>query len=655
MLHPNPVHPPQVAALGRGGLILMVVLSLVLWQARPVAALGTDIVGPLGSDEFGKAVIVLPNGNLVVTDPSYDQGATPNVGAVYLYNGTTLALISTLVGTQAEDQVGYYGALVLANGNYVIRSPFWRNGSAIKAGAVTWGSATTGVAGTINLTNSLVGSSAEDGVGLQVSVLPNGSYLALTLLWDNGANTDAGAVTWGSGTTGVTGIINAANSLVGATANDLVGGSGVKVLPNGNYLVQSPDWNNGGVTDAGAVTWGSANSGVAGVVSATNSLVGSSTGDRVGVAAVRVLSNDNYIIISPGWDNGTATDAGAVTWGSATTGVVGAINATNSLVGSSANDGVGLPFILPNGNYIIASSGWDNGAAADVGAVTWGSGAAGVKGVISPTNSLVGSSAGDRVGNNYPGVTVLSNSNYVVSSWTWDSKFVSDAGAITWGSGTTGITGVINLSNSLIGSTTEDILPSGITELTNGNYVVNSPFWDNGTTQNVGAVTWGSGATGVVGTINSTTSLVGTSADDTVGRLGVRALANGNYVTSSPDWNNGGVTDAGAVTWGSGAAGLVGPVTPLNSLVGSTAADYVGISPSVTTLANGNYLVSSPLWDNGGVTDTGALTWGSGATGVVGPVTPLNSLVGSTAADQVGGGAVTELTNGNYVVNSPFW
>jgi ankyrin repeat protein len=39
-----------------------------------------------------------------------------------------------------------------------------------------------------------------------------------------------GAVTFGSGTTGVSGIVSSANSLVGSVTDDLVGGNGVTAL-----------------------------------------------------------------------------------------------------------------------------------------------------------------------------------------------------------------------------------------------------------------------------------------------------------------------------------------------------------------------------------------------------------------------------------------
>src|SRR5687768_4912969 len=74
------------------------------------AATQIDISGPAGSERFGQQVVALPNGNIVVTDPMYDApGPISNVGAVYLYNGATQALISTLTGSTADDQVGSGG------------------------------------------------------------------------------------------------------------------------------------------------------------------------------------------------------------------------------------------------------------------------------------------------------------------------------------------------------------------------------------------------------------------------------------------------------------------------------------------------------------------------------------------------------------------
>jgi len=83
-------------------------------------------------------------------------------------------------------------------------------------------------------------------------------------------------VTWGSGTTGVSGAVSLSNSLVGDSANDEIGD--ITKLSNGNYIVRSNSWDAAdGMTDAGSVTWASGFSGKAGKVSAANSLLGSTT------------------------------------------------------------------------------------------------------------------------------------------------------------------------------------------------------------------------------------------------------------------------------------------------------------------------------------------------------------------------------------------
>ena len=616
----------------------------------------TDLAGPAGSGEFGKTVTVLPNGNFVVTDPFFDLPGAANAGAVYLYDGVKLKIISTLTGSKASDQVGNNGVTVLSNGNYVVCSTAWDNGAVINVGAVTWGSATTGVTGVVSAANSLVGGTASDQVGSAGLVaLSNGNYVVSSTLWDNGVVVNAGAVTWSSGTAGVTGVVSAANSLVGGTASDQVGNGGISELHNGNYVVRSTLWDNGAEVNAGAVTWGSSTSGVSGLVSAANSLIGSAASDQVGNNGVIVLNNGNYVVRSSAWDNGAVVNAGAVTWGSGTTGVKGEVSAANSLIGSTASDQIGSSGViaLNNGNYVVNSPGWDDGLVVNAGAVTWGSGTTGVKGELSAANSLIGGTASDQVGNN--GVAALNNGNYVVSSGGWDNGVVINVGAVTWVNGATGITGFVSPANSLIGSTASDqIGSSGVTPLNNGNYVVVSPVWDNGAVVNVGAVTWGSGTSGLTGVVSPANSVIGSTANDQIGNFGVTPLSNGNYVVTSTVWDNGASLNAGAATWGNGATGVSGEVSAANSLVGGAANDSVG-NFGVIALNNGNYVVDSANWKNGAAANAGAVTWGNGATGVSGAVSPANSLVGSTANDTVGNFGVIPLSNGNYVVVSLSW
>ncbi|MFL5327469.1 MAG: beta strand repeat-containing protein [Gemmataceae bacterium] len=612
---------------------------------------------PAAGNQFGATVVALSTGNVVITSPYDDAGGT-DAGAVYLFNGATGGLISTLTGSQANDNIGSGGVTALTNGNYVVVSPNWDKGATVNAGAVTWGSGASGIAGVVSAVNSLVGSLANDSVGSDgVIVFSSGNYVVTSLNWDNGAAVNAGAVTWGSGTIGVKGQVSIANSLVGSKGNDSVG-TAVVVLTNGNYVVSSPYWDAGAV-NVGAVTWGSGAAGVTGAVSAANSLVGNTANDSIGLFSgpligVTALSNGNYVVCSPNWDNGAGVNAGAVTWGKGTTGTVGTINGSNSLIGTKNGDNVGAGVTaLTNGNYVAVNPNWDNGAVAGVGAVTWCSGATGASGLVSAANSLVGSTGDDSVGAH--GVTALSNGNYVVRTLSWHNGPIVNAGAVTWGNGTSGISGAVSSANSLVGSSVGDFIGNGtVIALSNGNYVVRSYIWDNNAVVNAGAVTWGNGGTGVTGAITSANSLVGSTANDQVGGKSVIELSSGNYVVVSTAWHNGAVADAGAVTWGSGTTGITGVVSAANSLVGSKASDQIG-DTGVVPLGNGNYVVRSRAWDNGAVVDAGAVTWGSGTIGVSGVVSMTNSLVGSTGNDSIGNGGVTALPDGNYVVNSYQW
>jgi len=307
--------------------------------------------------------------------------------------------------------------------------------------------------------------------------------------------------------------------------------SGVTALSNGNYVVRSNHWSNGARSDVGAATWCSGTAGCTGVVTTTNSLVGTRANDNVGHGGI-ALSNGNYVVRSLNWDNGAASDAGAVTWCSGTTGCIGVVSTANSLVGSRTYDYVGLVTALNNSNYVVRSRYWDNGAATDTGAATWGNGTTGITGVVSVTNSLVGSQANDQVG--YSDVRALINGNYVVLSPHWDNGAATDAGAATWGNGTTGITGIVSVTNSLVGSTAGDQVGDDVTALSDGNYVVRSPYWDNGAATDAGAVTLGNGATSVVGPITATNSVRGTATAGGSAMVFDYSGVNGQLVVGRP-------------------------------------------------------------------------------------------------------------------------
>src|SRR5262249_16848908 len=173
--------------------------------------------------------------------------------------------------------------------------------------------------------NSLVGSTAGDAVGQRaIGVLSTGNYVVITPTWTNGTAASAGAVTLVNGTNGNIagtaspgGAVSPANSLVGTTANDQVGSNILAVLTNGNYVVTSPNWNNGGVAGAGAVTLVNGTTGnivgtgsPGGAVSVSNSLLGTHPNDQIGFD-VRPINGTNYLVIAPNWANGTGAERSA--------------------------------------------------------------------------------------------------------------------------------------------------------------------------------------------------------------------------------------------------------------------------------------------------------------------------------------------------------
>src|SRR5262249_18788819 len=171
---------------------------------------------PTPGGGFGTTVTVLRTGNVVVTNPNDNFGGA-GAGAAYLFGGQTGALLSTLVGSSANDHVSSGGVTALNNGNYVVRSSDWDG----QRGAATWGDGTAGVSGAVGAGNSLVGSDPGDQVGVGsngvgVTALANGNYVVQSPNWGGGR----GAVTWGDGTAGVSGAVDAGNSLVGSSTDD---------------------------------------------------------------------------------------------------------------------------------------------------------------------------------------------------------------------------------------------------------------------------------------------------------------------------------------------------------------------------------------------------------------------------------------------------
>ncbi len=363
---------------------------------------------------------------------------------------------------------------------------------------------------------------------------------------------------------------------------------------------------------------------------------------------VLTLANGNFVVTDPTWDNESIADVGAVYLFHGPSRAL-----IKTIVGQSANDRVGSGGVvqLHNGsNFLIMSPEWNNpaGPIAQVGAITWVDGAAGASFAVNATNSLIGLLERERLGTTP--VTQLSNGNYIVRHPNWRGTL----GAVIWASGSSANpVGQVNATNSLVGRSPLDFVgDTPLVVLTNQHYVITCKDCNSGR----GAVAWASGTlANPVGEIGEANALVGKQVGDFVGSGGTWALPNGHYVTSSPNWDNDAVGNVGAVTWGDGLKGTNGPVGVANSIVGSLADDRVG-SGGIVPLANSNYVLHSPFWDNpdGTGNDAGAITWAKGGEASAYAVTTTNSLIGNQG-ERLGQSRVTALPNGHYVAVNETW
>lgn len=395
--------------------------------ATTVHATQVDWKGPEGSRAFGSLVKVLPNGNIVVTDPEYSLDGEYPFGAVHLYrpNGER---ISTLTG-RVLDYLGSGGVYLVGDSNFVVCSPRWRDiAIGTDVGAATWVDGDVGLEGEVSSSNSLTGSSSQSSVcQYGVTTLTNGHYVVPSPQWVDGALQGVGPVSWCDGNKGCRGLMSATVALTGSRPGDYVGhafGNGsVFPFPNGDYAVISSSWSSAEMERIGAVTVCGGQGQCNGVrVSALNSIVGARPDDFVGGTAspdprlrgITVLENGDFVIYSAHASSGQAARVGAVTRVSGSS-MVGPISPDNSLYGSAEDDFLEATVAaLESGNYVINAPNWDNGAVADAGASVLCKLPAGCAGVLSSGSGLTGTTAHDRVG--YGAAVALANGNYVVTS-----------------------------------------------------------------------------------------------------------------------------------------------------------------------------------------------------------------------------------------------
>lgn len=216
----------------------------------------------------------------------------------------------------------------------------------------------------------------------------------------------------------------ASRTVIPGPAGSSAFGSVVTLLPNGNFVVSDPAYSEGGVVNRGMAAL---YDGV--TLQLISLLKGGHADQFTGSSVTVLANGHFVVVSpdarsAPSCKVTMHAEAGAVTWGDAETGFgapVAAVSAANSLVGVAAEDGATCEpsaarrfdvVPLPNGSYLVASSRWHSGD----GAVTWADGSGGsggTVGMVSTANSLTGL---DNHPNGSAQIIVLPNGNYLVFS-----------------------------------------------------------------------------------------------------------------------------------------------------------------------------------------------------------------------------------------------
>src|SRR5438034_965357 len=257
--------------------------------------------------------------------------------------------------------------VILANGNIAVVAPF--------------DSSVASFSGAVHLDNpvtetriaSIYGNAAGDSLGplahTSITALPNGNFVIASPNADEGGLVNVGSVRLVNGTTGAP----IGSAIVGNAASDFLGSGGITALPNGNFVIASPF---GGITDVGSVRL------VDGTTGAPigSAIVGDVAGDFLGSGnglfgnssnGITALPNGNFVIASPSDNEGGLVHAGSVRLVDGTTGAL----IGGAIVGDVAADfvcscyGSGGITALPNGNFVTRRPSDVDGGIVDVGSV----------------------------------------------------------------------------------------------------------------------------------------------------------------------------------------------------------------------------------------------------------------------------------------------
>lgn len=360
------------------------------------------LTGSVAGDNFGWSVSAAGDVNadgyddILVGAPYYDSGSTSNVGAVYVYHGsssgTASAASRTLVGGAASDFFGYSlasaGDLNADTYDDIVVGAYGKDSGASSSvgAAYTYHGSTLGISATVSKT--VLGTGAGDQLGIAVASAgdTNGDTYDDVIVGANGYNagtsSDAGAVyIYRGSSSGMS--TTASRQLIGLTAGDAFGGAvacagDVNGDGYADVVIGAQGYDTGALVSVGAAyVFHGSSLGTSGTTSFT--VTGTATGEYVGghVASAGDVDADGYddiIVGATGYDVGTSADLGAASiYLGTSTGLSSTVDTT--LVGAAAGDYLGSDVSsagdVDDDGYddvIVGAYGVDVGTATTVGA-----------------------------------------------------------------------------------------------------------------------------------------------------------------------------------------------------------------------------------------------------------------------------------------------
>jgi len=443
--------------------------SVMLINARTGEVI-KRLTGSVYYDRFGRGQLkTLPNGNFVFSSPGVSVDGRQMAGIVVLADGTSGQVIARFAGQTRNALLGSGGLKILDSSDFLIVSyndntdGFEDNGSVILVDGNT-GQAKARIDGTSN--QELLG------YGGAVTSLPNGNFVIV------------GKIGWlTNNTKGVARLVDAnlreISRIAGDGSTDRIGSRGIAVLPNGNYLIISPEDSDDTVRSRwydGSIIMVDSSSGRE-ICRIKGSWAGGISSDMLGSGGIRVLPSGNFVIVSPVDDVPGREHVGSAILANGEN-----CREISRIEGKHGADRYGLSgvkVLKENNNYVVGGSWADNlngdiqstGVAVLVDAITG-----------REISRIGGDNSFDHIGER---TNILANGNFLVLSSHDDSSGFVDNGSIVMMDGRTG-----EQIFRLAGHQSDQFLGSEsiVHHPTENYFVVGAPKTDKNGLVNTGAV-----------------------------------------------------------------------------------------------------------------------------------------------------------------------